>query len=376
MKIFFLKYKLTLPDNIEKNKVPIREELLKLVKENEMLPYYKQLVQEKYLKEDQKLVNELEATIEEKIKDLKSEIDDAETNAGESEVREAIEKVAMYYKKIGDKEMALTWFQKLNEKTVGVTLKIKIIFEIMMIGYTYGDIELLKRNIDKANTLIEEGGDWESKNRLKVYEGCFCMLVRNFDRAAELFLSSVATFQTTEIMDYEDFIFYTVILASVSLSRKKIKENVILNSEVLSVIDKMPTLKVFLNSLYDCKYHDFIVSLADITDKLVAERPFMAKHVNYYCREMRIRAYSQFLKSYKSVQLRSMADTYGVTEAFLDAELSRFISNGRISCKIDKVQGIIETTRPDEKTAFYNNCIKQGDQLLNRIQKLSRVMDL
>ncbi len=92
-----------------------------------------------------------------------------------------------------------------------------------------------------------------------------------------------------------------------------------------------------------------------------------------------------------------------VSVAFLDVELSRFISAGRLHCKIDKVAGIIETTRPDSKNALYQDTIKkvggsvcvcvsreapccmhgltdaaslQGDLLLNRIQKLSQVINI
>ncbi|RWW72034.1 hypothetical protein BHE74_00020215 [Ensete ventricosum] len=57
-------------------------------------------------------------------------------------------------------------------------------------------------------------------------------------------------------------------------------------------------------------------------------------------------------------------------------ELSRFIATGKLHCKIDKVAGILETNRPGAKNALYQATIKQGDFLLNRIQKLSRVIDL
>ena len=86
--------------------------------------------------------------------------------------------------------------------------------------------------------------------------------------------------------------------------------------------------------------------------------------------------YSQFLESYKSVKLEKMAESFGVSTDFLDKELSTFISSGRINCKIDKVAGIIESNRPDERIALYQNIVKDGDLLLNRVQKLSRAMDL
>jgi len=71
-----------------------------------------------------------------------------------------------------------------------------------------------------------------------------------------------------------------------------------------------------------------------------------------------------------------MAYAFGVTVNYIDKELSRFIALGRLDCKIDAVGGIVETVRPDTKNAHYLSTIKQGDLLLNRIQKLSRVIHL
>jgi 26S proteasome regulatory subunit N7 len=53
-----------------------------------------------------------------------------------------------------------------------------------------------------------------------------------------------------------------------------------------------------------------------------------------------------------------------------------FVAAGRLNCKIDKVGGIIETTRPDSKNGQYQSAIKEGDVLLNRIQKLSQVTNI
>ena len=53
----------------------------------------------------------------------------------------------------------------------------------------------------------------------------------------------------------------------------------------------------------------------------------------------------QFLESYKSVTLKSMAESFGVSIDFIDQELADFIVAGRLPAKIDKVAGIIETNR-------------------------------
>eukprot|EP00831_Metopus_contortus_P013954 TRINITY_DN15717_c0_g1_i1.p1 TRINITY_DN15717_c0_g1~~TRINITY_DN15717_c0_g1_i1.p1 ORF type:complete len:126 (+),score=44.29 TRINITY_DN15717_c0_g1_i1:78-455(+) len=85
---------------------------------------------------------------------------------------------------------------------------------------------------------------------------------------------------------------------------------------------------------------------------------------------------AEYMGSYKSVTLESMAQSFGISTVFLDKELSTFIAAGRINCKIDKVAGIIESNRPDERLALYQNIVKEGDFLLNRIQKLSRAIEL
>jgi 26S proteasome regulatory subunit N7 len=91
---------------------------------------------------------------------------------------------------------------------------------------------------------------------------------------------------------------------------------------------------------------------------------------------MRIIGYSQLLESYRSVTIQSVAKSFGVSEEFIDRDISKFVAAGRLHCVIDKVNGVIETNRPDVKYAQYQNAIKQGDILLNRIQKLGRVINI
>jgi 26S proteasome regulatory subunit N7 len=71
-----------------------------------------------------------------------------------------------------------------------------------------------------------------------------------------------------------------------------------------------------------------------------------------------------------------MAASFGVSAGFLDHELSDLISAGRLACKIDKVNGVIESCRPDTRNALYGGIVKQGDLLLSRLQKLARVLDV
>jgi len=340
-----------------------------------MAPLFESLVREGKLVENPLLFSQLKAQNDKDLKDLKARYDDAVENFGENEIREALLAKAEYLTSIGDKDKCVTAFRETYEKTVALGQKLDIIFSTIRVGFFFKDFDLIYRNLEKAKTLIEEGGDWDRRNRLKVYEGLYKLMIRDFKAAAELFLESIATFTSYELISFKRFVFFTVLMSVVSLDSVSLKTKVVNSPEILSVIEEIKDLSVFLNSLYKCNYSLFFGGLASITDQAREDRYFNA-HFAYFCREMRIVAYTQILESYMSVTLDSMAKAFGVGVDFLDKELSRFIAAGRLNCKIDKVSNIVETTRPDAKNAKYQTTIKQGDLLLNRIQKLSRFINL
>lgn len=223
--------------------------------------------------------------------------------------------------------------------------------------------------------MIEEGGDWDRRNRLKVYQGMYCIVVRDFKAAANFFLDTISTFTSYELMDYNTFVRYTVYISMIALPRNELRDKVVKGSEILEVLHTNPDVKEYLFSLYNCQYADFFRHLALVEGNLRKD-VFVNPHYRYYVREMRILAYSQLLESYRSLTVQYMAETFGVTIEFVDAELSRFIAAGRLHCKVDKVGGIVETNRPDSKNCQYQATIKQGDLLLNRVHKLSRVINI
>lgn len=59
---------------------------------------------------------------------------------------------------------------------------------------------------------------------------------------------------------------------------------------------------------------------------------------------------------------------------FLFSELSRFIAAGRLNCVIDKVNGVVLTNKVDRRTEQYQSVLKHGDQIINKLQKLGRVI--
>jgi len=223
--------------------------------------------------------------------------------------------------------------------------------------------------------LLEEGGDWEKKNKLKVYEGLYNVMIRNFKVSATLFLDAIPTFNSPEVVSFNDLIFYTVVTAMVSLERADIRKKVIHSPDILTVIKELPDVKNFLDSFYKCDYKQFFFTFIHIIDRIAID-PYLQPHRKYFIREMRLVVYSQFLEAYKTVTLTNMAEAFGVSVEFIDKELSAFIASRKLTCKIDKSSGVVESQQVDKRNNLYQSALKKGDFLLNKLQKLSRVIDV
>ena len=148
-----------------------------------------------------------------KIKELDDKIEDSVKNQGEIEVRDAIlDKAEFYCFELRDFVEAEKVFREAYKKTGGPSKKMEILFEILLMSIEKEDVNSIKKDIDTCHKLIEDGADWDKKNKLKIFEGVYCMMIRDFNKAAELFVNSIATFTCVELMSFRDFVFYAVVL--------------------------------------------------------------------------------------------------------------------------------------------------------------------
>ena len=270
---------------------------------------------------------------------------------------------------------AIEKFKETISKTQSFNTKVDALFEICHIGLLEKDLDILKEYLQKIKDLLKEGGDWEKKNRLKVYEGLYLIFIRNFKKAGKNFLEALMTFTSYELFDFKTFVFYTAVINIISVDRKTLKEKIIDNSDVLSCINDIPHLQKFLNTFYDGQYAEFFKELYYII-QVIKKDFYLSKHYNYYINEIRVKVYSQFLQSYKTVTMENMATVFGVSINFIDRELSNFISQGRINAKIDKVSGIIECNHNEQNIDLYQATIRDSDILISKIHKLSKLLEI
>ena len=235
---------------------------------------------------------------------------------------------------------------------------------------------MVKKNVDRAKALVDSGGDWDRRNRLKAYQGLHYLTIRSYDLAAPLLLDSLSTFTSYELCGYSTLVIYSILAGSVSLKRVDFKKKVVdapeikaivgNNEEKLSAlsgsisagpgagdeemsdassstttkqkstafnlaavehsltdqeeeqpIDFSPLSKL-VNSLYEGNYQTFFLALATVEENFLSKDRYLYEHRGWFVREMRLRGYQQLLQSYRVVGLKNMASDFGVSVGFLD----------------------------------------------------------
>ncbi|KAJ6188502.1 hypothetical protein N7519_003410 [Penicillium mononematosum] len=366
---------------------------------------------------DEQLYQSLLEDNKKELETFQKEEDEAEEAAGETEVQAARGKRAEFWARVGDKDKAVESHEALLEKTGFLGTKIDLVMAMLRIGLFFGDLLFVNKTIERAETLVESGGDWDRRNRLKAYKGLHLLTIRSYSLAAPSFS--------------------TVLLAgSLSLKRVDFKAKVVDAPEIKAILGSpedqlaalsgevssgpgardevmkettagLPTpagaktavnissfstgsgvpveteapvdfapLANLVTSLYNGNYRSFFVALAAVEDQFLTQDRYLHEHRAWFVREMRLRAYQQLLQSYRVVGLSGMANDFGVTVDYLDRDLAKFISNNRIACTIDRVNGIIETNRPDDKNKQYADVVKHGDSLITKIQKYGQAVRL
>jgi 26S proteasome regulatory subunit N7 len=297
------------------------------------------------------------------------------------------------------------------EKTGILGTKIDLVLAIIRIGLFFNDKPLVKKNIERASALVESGGDWDRRNRLKAYHGLHLLTVRSHGLAAPLLLDSLSTFTSYELCNYSSLVIYAVLAGSVSLKRVDFKSKVVDAPEIKAILgegeDKTSALSGSLSagagagdeemtdatkqtttpgttavnlttigrsdaaqadaeavvdfrplanlvsSLYNGDYRSFFTALGAVEENFLTQDRYLYEHRQWYVREMRLRGYQQLLQSYRVVGLQSMANDFGVTVDFLDKYVTSAMSQGS---QLTSHQGSVQLHRHRPCTLHHRPC--------------------
>ncbi|SCV05953.1 LANO_0H18822g1_1 [Lachancea nothofagi CBS 11611] len=358
--------------------------VLEKVQQEAMAPFYKYLYDD-YLPKgtfqwDESFYKSLLDRNQQEITELKERIQEVEDkDEGELEKAQAWVKLGEYYAQIGDKTNAEETLAKALDKAVSTGSKIDIMLTITRLGFFYNDQEFVKEKLEQTNSMIEKGGDWERRNRYKTYKGVHSLAIRDFKEAADLLVDSLATFTSSELTSYENIATYASVAGLFALERTELKDKIVDSPEVLSLMGSTKALQSISSltiSLYTSEYSSYFPYLLETYETVLMPSKYLNKHADFFVREMRRKVYAQLLESYKTLSIKTMASAFGVSVDFLDKDLGKFIPNKQLNCVIDRVNGIVETNRPDNKNVQYHLLIKQGDGLLTKLQKYGTAVRL
>jgi hypothetical protein len=179
------------------------------------------------------------------LEELEAEVEEAKESAGDMEVMEARVAVARFAAKSLPEKETLEAYQKLLDlPKVSSGKKIDSLMESARVASFYGDTAKADELIDRADKMANEGGggDWDRRNRLKVYRALQKLLHRDMEAASALLLDCIATFSCNEICSYKDFIVYAALTNVLHLARPKLKTKVIDGPEILSVATDIPVV--------------------------------------------------------------------------------------------------------------------------------------
>ena len=311
-------------------------------------------------------------TLEEYLSEIETKMLKAEEDSDEIVIRDLTAQKGDRYLEFGDKERHREFYLKAYEKAVGASKKLDYLMVVLHSYYEANMMDLFFSTFEKCKNLNQDDGDWEKKNKLNIYEGIIEILRRNLRQAAFLFIGSINTFNATEIISFETLVCYSSILGLITLGRKEFKEKIINSSEVLGVYLDNTSMSDFVESIYYGKYSQVFTQLLKLNDTVLTSDRFLKVHRKFIVRQLRIKIFTQYLQSYKTVKLDRMAQDFGVSANFLDEELYSLISNDDLACKVDKVNNVVESSHPDSQLKDLKDIIKNGDKLLEQIHKLAK----
>ena len=142
------------------------------------------------------------------------------------------------YSSVGDWDLALAGFNELlsGKRKITSNKKIDSMCEKARIYLFNLDLVKCGTVIEETKKLNETGGDWDRRNRLKVYEALYLISNREVKKAAPLLLECIETFTCVELCSYSSFILYAVLCNVIALPRTDLFKKLIKNPQVIAMI--------------------------------------------------------------------------------------------------------------------------------------------
>jgi 26S proteasome regulatory subunit N7 len=314
-----------------------REELKSALLEKAMYDLYKHLIDRGVLEYNQEHLEHMMKTKEERIGEIEGLREKEPEN--DSYQRSVDRQLAEFYAQTLDLKKALEAMRLLTIEEASLSLKMDVFLCKIRMAVILGNRRLLEESVAQADEMCELGCDWDRRNKYKIYRAVYNLMRTDFKESAELISETLPSFECGEVLSSGKAVVCLIFAGLLTFGREDIRKRILESSEVLDTGNEAGL--ELTRALYDCDYGRYMERLYAFCSE-VERDVFLGRYVGYFCKEMKLRAYGQILESYVSLTLENMAGTFGVEERFLERDLFRFIVEGRLRCKIDKIAGVVE----------------------------------
>lgn len=338
------------------------KELRKYLVEHSMYSVYTNLVQRDVLENNKDDLNRIVADKENKLNAL---LEEKQKDPENSTFVQSINiKIAELHASCLDVEEALEEMRGLLREESSLSFQMDVYLCKIRMGILTRNKSLVETSIEEANDVFTRGCDWDRRNKFKIYQGIYHLMKGRFRECSQYFNESLPSFESNEMVSYKDAVQYMIFAGLLTYSRIEIKTKLIECSEVNEVGSK--EAKDLIKSLYECNYYDYLPMLYKFLSS-VKDNVYLSHFIDYFCKEMKLKAYKQLLDSYQFISLSNMAQLFGIEVNYLEEDLSSFIVDGKLNCKVDKIDGIIHVEEVEDQSI--QKIIDRGNNLIRMVKK-------
>lgn len=221
-----------------------------------------------------------------------------------------------------------------------------------------------------------EADDPAALARLQACAGLALLEAGNFKAAARKLAECAAaaaadTAGFAELLLPRELALCGGLCALASLDRAELKQRVIDSHPFRALLDAVPLLGECAHAFHAASYAKCLRALEALRPELQLE-PHLRPHVDALCALVRSRALVNYFAPYNAIDLRRMADAFGLALPALEAELVALITAGSIAGRIDSATKVLHAHRADARLATFRCARQMGDEYAHECKVTSR----
>eukprot|EP00461_Guttulinopsis_vulgaris_P001191 UN01191 len=387
IRLFEIQYLLTLQDNKQvtlqapydelvtpATREALYKEAYELVEKNNIPSMYKTLFNNTTTPAfDQEKFDKMNTTIADKLTTFETTIKEHEESGSEQDgLDQELERIIYLCDVLYTDYDKIDGFVKdLLKKTSSSNTRITIYFALAKYFLSLRNFAQYAAQVEILSPLVNKDGDWDARNRFNIYQGLNHLFQNNFTGAAESFINSIQTYSSTDLLALDPAMTIAALLAVIRSPRKDFITKIVDSPEIIQSLLSAPIANQFIQTIYKCQYKEFYQLLPQLYN-ILSISPYFGHLAATYIKEARCVAYKQFLYSFQYVKIEAFAQKFGVSVEFIEDDVSYLIANGKLNCKINAIDNIIEVVQINDKMKQFNALVDTADKIVSRVNRLTQ----